>query len=176
MAIPTLPRTTEHCERRPAPARRWIGRIRKAGYFSPLALMLALILTAASWAPLGSVHLVPHARADDPIDILSCGPDRLRVNTICDENGPLPEYAVLVKFESDIIDAFMDLHQIAPEDRQLVLNYARTGVRGAMLAKLMAIAQTKAADRTDEQKTLYSWFQARVWKNEKKRIDSAIAA
>jgi hypothetical protein len=89
--------------------------------------------------------------------------------------NPFQELATLIKFETDIIDALMDVHQIAPEDRPLVLKYARTPVRGAMVAKLLAIAQTKAADRTDEEKILYNWFQARVWKNEKKRIDSAIA-
>ena len=137
---------------------------------------MALILSAASWAPLGSIGLLPRAQADTPIDLLSCGPDRLRVLGICDESGsPLPEQATLIKFETDIIDALMDLHQIAPEDRPLVLKYARTPVRGAMVTKLLAIAQTKAADRTDEEKILYSWFQALVWKNEKKRIDSAIA-
>jgi hypothetical protein len=175
MAIPTVPRMTEQHDHRPAPARRWIGRIRRARYFSPLALTLALMLSAASWAPLGSIGLVPRAQADDPIDILTCGPDRLRILGICDDNGPLPEQATLIKFESDIIDALLDLHQIAPEDRPLVLKYARTSVRGAMVAKLMAIAQTPAANRTDAEKILYSWFQARVWKNEKKRIDSAIA-
>jgi hypothetical protein len=175
MAIPTIPRMTPHRDQPPA-SRRWIARIRRARYFSPLALTLALILSAASWAPLGSASVVRPARADTPIDLLTCGPDRLRVNGICDDDGsPLPEQATLITFETGIIDALVDLHQIAPEDRPLVLKYARTSVRGAMLAKLMAIAQTKATDRTDEEKTLYNWFQARVWKNEKKRIDSAIA-
>jgi hypothetical protein len=174
--LSTVPRASAHRDHQPAPPRRWIGRIRRARYFSPLALTLALMLSAASWAPLGSIGLVPPAQADTPIDLLTCGPDRLRVLGICDDGGsPLPEQATLIKFESDIIDALVDLHQIAPEDRPLVLKYARTPVRGAMVTKLLAIAQTKAADRTDDEKTIYNWFQARVWKNEKKRIDSAIA-
>jgi hypothetical protein len=174
--LSTVPRTTDHRDPQPAPPRRWIGRIRRARYFSPLALALALILSAASWAPLGSIGLLPRAQAATPIDFVTCGPDKDRVLRICDEIGsPLPQQATLSKFETDIIDALMDLHRIAPEDRPLVLKYARTSVRGAMVTKLLAIAQTKAADRTDDEKTLYSWFQALVWKNEKKRIDSAIA-
>jgi hypothetical protein len=176
MVIPMVPGIPEHRDHPPAPPRRWIGRIRRARYFSPLALILALILSAASWAPLASIGLVPRAQAVTPIDIVTCDPDKLHILGLCDENGsPLAEQATLGKFETDIIDALMDLYRIAPEDRPLVLKYARTPVRGAMVTKLLAIAQTKAADRTDEEKILYNWFQARVWTNEKKRIDSAIA-
>src|SRR5580765_1898522 len=120
--LSTVPRATAHRDHQPAPPRRWIGRIRRARYFSPLALTLALMLSAASWAPLGSIGLLPRAQADTPIDLLTCGPDRLRVLGICDDGGsPLPEQATLIKFETDIIDALVDLHQIAPEDRPLVL-------------------------------------------------------
>src|SRR4030095_16059991 len=68
MVIPTVPGIPEHRDHPPAPPRRWIGRIRRARYFSPLALILALILSAASWAPLASTGLVPRAQAVTPID------------------------------------------------------------------------------------------------------------
>lgn len=150
-------------------ARLWITGVRRARYFSPLALALATMLSAVSVAPLVP-GAVPRAEA---VDVMGCAPTADRIlQKICALG--LPPFALLA-FESQMIDAVLEAHQLPPEDRPLLLKHARTDVRAAMLVKLLAIVHTPQAQRTADEQTVYQWFQARVWQHEKDMVDEAIA-
>jgi hypothetical protein len=68
-------------------ARLWIGKVRRACYFSPLALGLALMLLAASFTPMAAPGFATRAEAQASIE--SCAPSKDRIiQEICEQIPP----------------------------------------------------------------------------------------
>jgi hypothetical protein len=170
---------TPHKNRRVSLPFPEISNLRSWSLYQPLAIALVLLLLLPPISWLESTRDRGPFQAAAQI-VLPGGARGNKIIQTVDLGGPGGTvYANdLDELESDAVKAYLALHDLPASDAHLIYEKGRadlrTAIRGTMMAVLLGIIQKPAAERTQHEKNLFSWFQTLVQRNEIAQYTAAV--